>query len=111
MAGEPPTEAATIYIHRTVEGGWRVAGTRVSLDSVVHAYWQGRLPEAIAADFPTLSLEQVHGAIAFYLRHRAEIDQYLAEQDQRWQQFQQESASRHGLLLQRVRGAAAGRIG
>src|SRR5687767_948216 len=96
------TESTSIYVHRTAEGGWRVAGTRVSLDSVVHAYWQGRLPEAIAADFPTLSLEQVHGAIAFYLRHRAEIDQYLTEQDRRWRQFQQESASRHGALLQRV---------
>jgi uncharacterized protein (DUF433 family) len=100
------TEPAPVYVTHTVDGGWRVAGTRVSLDSVVHAYWQGRLPEAIAADFPALSLEQVHGAIAFYLRHRAEIDQYLADQDRRWQQFQRESASRHGPLLQRVREAA-----
>jgi uncharacterized protein (DUF433 family) len=100
------TETTPEYVTRTPDGGWRVAGTRVSLDSVVQAYWQGRLPEAIAADFPALSLEQVHGAIAFYLRHRAEIDQYLTEQDRRWQQFQQESARRHGPLLQRVRGAA-----
>jgi uncharacterized protein (DUF433 family) len=100
------TEAAPEYVILTPDGGWRVAGTRVSLDSVVYAYWQGRLPEAIAADFPALSLEQVHGAIAFYLRHRAEIDQYLAEQDRRWLQFQQESAARHGPLLSRIRGAA-----
>ena len=100
------TEAAPEYVVRTPHGGWRVAGTRVSLDSVVHAYWQGRLPEAIAADFPALSLEQVHGAIAFYLRHRAEIDRYLTEQDHRWAQFQQESAARHGPLLSRIRGAA-----
>jgi uncharacterized protein (DUF433 family) len=101
-------EAAPEYVTPAPGGGWRVAGTRVSLDSVVQAYWQGRLPEAIAADFPALSLEQVHGAIAFYLRHRAEIDRYLAEQDRRWEQFRQESESRHGPLLQRVR-AAAGR--
>jgi uncharacterized protein (DUF433 family) len=100
------TEALPAYVEQTPAGGWRVAGTRVSLDSVVLAYWQGRLPEAIAADFPALTLEQVHGAIAFYLRHQAEIDRYLAEQDRRWEQFRQESAARHGPLLRRVRGTA-----
>jgi uncharacterized protein (DUF433 family) len=94
------------YATRNPEEGWRVAGTRVSLDSIVHAYWQGRLPEAIVVDFPSLTLEQVHGAIAFYLRNRTEIDAYLTEQDARWRQFQQESSSRHAPLLRRLRGAA-----
>ena len=94
------------YATRTPEGGWRVTGSRVSLDSVVHAYWEGRIPEAIASDFPSLSLEQIHGAIAFYLRNRAEIDAYLTQQDARWNQFQQESAKRHGPLLTRLRQAA-----
>ncbi|MCI0637719.1 MAG: DUF433 domain-containing protein [Gemmataceae bacterium] len=97
------SENSTEYVTQTPHGSWRIAGTRVSLDSVVHAYWGGRLPEAIAADFPSLSLEQIHGAIAFYLRHRAAIDQYLSEQDARWQQFQEQSAAQHGPLLQRVR--------
>src|SRR3954469_20287319 len=93
------------YAEQTPAGAWRVTGTRVSLDSVVNAYWQGRLPEAIVADFPSLTLEQVHGAIAFYLGNRAEIDAHLAAQDVRWRQFQQDSAARHGPLLRRVRGA------
>jgi uncharacterized protein (DUF433 family) len=96
MSDAPPT-----YVEQTSAGGWRVAGTRVSLDSVVHAYWQGKQPEAIAADFPALTLEQVHGSIAFYLRHRVKIDQYLGEQDRHWRQIQQESAAQHGPLLQR----------
>src|SRR3954469_21132250 len=99
------TATTPAYVEQTAAGGWRIAGTRVSLDSVVQAYWQGRLPEAIAADFPALSLEQVHGAIAFYLRHRAAIDQSLADQDRRWDQFRRESEGRHGPLLQRVREA------
>jgi uncharacterized protein (DUF433 family) len=82
------------YVTQTEIGSWRVTGTRVSLDSIVHAYWSGRLPESIVADFPSLTLEQVHGAIAFYLRHRGTIDGYLAEQDKRWERFQQESAAR-----------------
>jgi uncharacterized protein (DUF433 family) len=99
------SQASPDYVIRTAEGGWRIGGTRVSLDSIVHAYWDGRLPEAIAADFPSVSLEQVHGAIAFYLRNRAEFDAYLAEQDARWRQFQQESASKHAPLLRRLRAA------
>jgi uncharacterized protein (DUF433 family) len=94
------------YVIRTPEGAWRIAGTRVSLDSIVHAYWDGRLPEAIAAEFPSLTLEQVEGAIAFYLQNRDTIDQYLAEQDAKWRQFQQNSDARHEPLLKRVKSAA-----
>jgi len=95
------------YVRRTHTGGYRIAGTRVSLDSIVHAWWEGRLPEAIVADFPNLTLEQVHGAIAFYLAHRVEIDKYLAEQDARWRDFQTESAARLAPLVQRMRSAAS----
>ena len=58
------------YVTKTPEGGWRVAGSRVSLDSIVHAFHHGRMPESIVADFPSLSLEQVYGAIAYYLQER-----------------------------------------
>lgn len=66
----------------THDGGYWVTGTRVSLDSVVLAFLQGLSPEAIAGEcFPTLSLEQVYGAIAYYLAHRPEIDAYLTQAD------------------------------
>jgi uncharacterized protein (DUF433 family) len=99
-------DANSPYVVRMPEGAWRVSGTRISLDSIVHAYWEGRQPEAIAADFPSLTLEQIHGAIAYYLGNRAEIDAYLTAQDDRWQQFQKDSAARHGPLLKRIRGSA-----
>src|SRR5205085_8683757 len=101
MSGAAMSTSVPDYVSRTPAGAWRITGTRVSLDSLVHAYWQGRLPEAIVADFPSLTLEQVHGAIAFYLGHRTEIDAYLSEQDARWRQFQQESSAKHGPLLRR----------
>ena len=59
---------------KKVELGYRVTGSRISLDSIVHAYWNGQTAEGIAQSFPGLSLEQVHGALAFYLAHQAEID-------------------------------------
>jgi len=91
------------YVHQTPEGSWRLSGSRVSLDSVVHSYWEGQSPEAIAEDFPTLSLEQIHGAIAFYLRHRQEIDQYMASQEKRWEEFRLESQAKHSPLVKRIR--------
>jgi uncharacterized protein (DUF433 family) len=58
---------------------YRVAGTRVALDSIVRRFWEGDTPEAIVQSFPVLTLEQVYGAIAYYLRHQERIDMYLKQ--------------------------------
>ena len=58
---------------------YRVAGTRVALDSIVRRFWEGDTPEAIVQSFPALTLEQVYGAIAYYLRHQERIDMYLKQ--------------------------------
>ncbi len=63
------------------DGVFRVSGTRVSLDSVAYAFISGQTAESIAQCFPVLSLEQVYGSIAFYLRHREEVDRYLEAQE------------------------------
>ena len=55
------------------DGGYYVAGTRISLDSVVCAFNEGLSPEAIQEDFPSLRRAAIYGAIAFYLDHRAAI--------------------------------------
>jgi uncharacterized protein (DUF433 family) len=60
------------------DGGYWVAGTRVSLDSIVYAFLEGQTAESIAQAFPVLSLEQAYGAIAYYLAHRPMVDAYLA---------------------------------
>ena len=75
------------YIERQ-DGGYRVRGTRVSLDSVVYRFLEGLSPESIRDDcFPALTLEQVYGAITFYLANRAEVDAYLSEADQEFEAF------------------------
>jgi uncharacterized protein (DUF433 family) len=99
------SDSAVEYVVRTPEGAWRINGTRVSLDSVVHAYHDGAAPETIVADFPTLTLELVHGALAFYLRHQPEIDRYLIEQEARWEQLRQTSEASNAELLQRLRAS------
>jgi uncharacterized protein (DUF433 family) len=59
------------------DGGYWVADTRISLDSIVYAFWDGQTPESIAQSFPILTLEQVYGAVTFYLAHQPEIETYL----------------------------------
>jgi uncharacterized protein (DUF433 family) len=63
------------------DGGYLVAGTRVSLDSVVYAFLRGTAAESIAQSYPVLSLEEVYGAIAYYLAHQAEVDAMLASHE------------------------------
>ena len=41
-----------------LDGIYRLAGTRVSLDSIVYAFWRGQTAESIAQSFPMLTLEQ-----------------------------------------------------
>lgn len=66
------------YVEKRDDSYW-VAGSRVSLDSIVYAFWNGQPPESIGQSFPTLTLEQIYGATAFYLAHHDEIDSYLAQ--------------------------------
>src|SRR5919198_3343419 len=63
------------------DGGYYVAGERVSLDSLVYAFRRGASPETIRRSFPVLTLEQVYGAITFYLAHEQEVDAYLEESE------------------------------
>lgn len=71
------------YIERR-DGNYYVAGTRVSLDSLVLAFQRRESPETIRQNFEILNLEEVYGAIAFYLANQATIDAYLVRQDQKW---------------------------
>ncbi len=60
-------------------GGYYVMGTRVSLDSIVACFNNGDVAETIWQNFPSLALEQVYGAITFYLSHREQVDQNIQE--------------------------------
>lgn len=68
------------YIEQS-DGGYWIKGTRISLDSIVYEFNEGAAPESIMRSFPLLSLEQIYGAISFYLSRRREIDVYLAESE------------------------------
>ena len=54
-----------------------VGGTRVTLDTLVDAYEQGASPEEIVSRYTTLQLADVYAIIAYFLRHREEVGDYL----------------------------------
>jgi uncharacterized protein (DUF433 family) len=70
------------------DGGFYIRGTRVPLDSIVHEFRNGMSAESIRQAFPTLTLEQVYGAVAFYLGHQAEADASIRDAERAWSEFE-----------------------
>lgn len=89
------------YVEQRDRGYW-VAGTRVSLDSIVYAFLGGQTAESIAQSFPVLSLEQVYGAIAFYLANRQDIDAYLAQAKADFEAMRQAARNADPMFYQKL---------
>jgi uncharacterized protein (DUF433 family) len=70
----------------------RFKGHRIGIDDVLYYYLEGYTPEEIVANLPTLSLEQIHAAITYYLHNRADMDTYLSRlatwQEQRYREWE-----------------------
>jgi uncharacterized protein (DUF433 family) len=73
----PPTE--TVPLKTDSRGAIRVGGTRVTLDVVIAAYQRGATAEDIVRQFDVLRADDVHAVLAYYLRHRGDVDAYLTE--------------------------------
>lgn len=74
-----------------IDGAYRVAGTRVSLDAVVSSHKCGESAESIKVSYPTLTLEAIHGAIAYYLAHASEVDRYVSEGEREFEKLKRAS--------------------
>lgn len=91
MEIHPPEEAASrneragsgnrIVTTPGVRGGKpRIAGHRITVSDV--AIWHERMgmsPDEIVAEYPTITLSDVHAALAYYLDHRDEVDREILE--------------------------------
>jgi uncharacterized protein (DUF433 family) len=71
------------------DGAYWIAGKRISLASVVYAFKAGAAPESILRSFPLLTLEEIYGAIAFYLSNQKQIDEYLRDREADFDQQRQ----------------------
>lgn len=89
------------YVEK-VDDVYRLTGTRVSLDSIVHAFWDGQTAESIAQSFPVLTLEHVYGALTFYLANKSEIDSYLEKTDEEFEKLRQEARSKDPMFYKKL---------
>jgi uncharacterized protein (DUF433 family) len=81
---------------RETEGGViRIADTRIPLERVIRAFLAGSTPEQIVHDFDVLAIEDVYAVVTYYLRNRAEVDDYLAAAAAETQQFREEAEKRY----------------
>lgn len=76
------------------DGVVRMAKTRVTLDTVVAAFLEGCIPEEIGEQYPSLQLSDIYWVISYYLRHRDEVDAYLAERQRQAEAIQRETEQR-----------------
>jgi uncharacterized protein (DUF433 family) len=65
------------YFEFIGEDAIRIAGTRVGIETVLRDYQEGASPEEIVLRYPTLSLEQVHASITYYLANQEKVEPYL----------------------------------
>lgn len=85
-------------LRQDASGALRVGHSRVLVDLVIHAFQDGATPEAIAQRYPTTTLADIYAVIAYYLRHREEIEAYLQEREQRAQEVRQRIERHQGDL-------------
>ena len=67
-----------------------IAGTGVTVRTIVRYYKLGMSPEEIAAEYPHLSLAQVYGALAYYHANRDEMDVHMAAEEAESDRIEQE---------------------
>ena len=95
--------AEPVPLKEDAHGVIRIASTRVPLDTVVTAFENGASAEAIAEDYP-LRLDDVYAVITYYLRHREEVEGYLARRRRHRAAVRKENEARfdHRGLRQRL---------
>jgi len=91
-------------VHPSIEGrngGYYIAGTRISLESVAYALRRGETVPEILADFPAItSREKLEAAVAFVQSHPREVDAYLEESARRWDEARKQNPT---ALTEKVR--------
>ena len=92
-----------VPLQETEEGVVRVGGTRVTLDTVIAAFDEGATAEEIVQQYPALSLADAYAAISYYLRHRSDVEAYLAQRRQAASAVRQQTDSRFDSAGMRAR--------
>ena len=77
LADDLPVQADTVPLRVDESGVVRVGESRVALADLLDEYESGKTPEEMVRAHDGLELADVHAVIAYYLRHRHEIGEFL----------------------------------
>ena len=91
MTELPMTQS--VPLTRGKDGVFRITGSRVTLDSIVHQFKSGATAEQIQEDFPSVKLSDIYAVIAYFLQHSRAVNDYLNGQAQAAQQVRSEVES------------------
>jgi uncharacterized protein (DUF433 family) len=91
-------QAVSPPLREDAAGALRVGDSRVLLEVVIRAFQDGATPETIVQRYSTLALADVYAVIAYYLRHRSEVDEYLARREQKAEEVRRRIESQQGDL-------------
>ena len=78
MTAAAVVEPEPVPLTRDAAGRLVVIGTRVPLDTLVAAFGRGDSPEAIHESYPTVALGDIYAVFTYCVRHRDDVDVYLA---------------------------------
>src|SRR4051812_46028674 len=105
---EPNLAVIREHIVRTPDtcgGKPRIAGTRIQVKDVALMHERmGMTPAQIVADYPHLTLADIHAALAFYHDHREQLDAEI-EADRRW--YEEMKATAPSLVREKLRRLGA----
>lgn len=58
----------------------RLKGSRIGIETILYEYiYRARTPEEIARTYPSVTLEQVHATILYYLHNKEIVSKYIAD--------------------------------
>jgi uncharacterized protein (DUF433 family) len=96
-------EAQVVPLQEDSEGTIRVGGTRVRLDTVIHAFNQGHTAEEIVSNYPSLSLADVYATITYYLNNQDAVNEYVRRREVEATLLREEIESEAGYKIFRER--------
>ena len=100
-SGGPLDQPRIVSTPGTCGGKPRLEGHRITVKQIVLNYQrEGMSPDEIVSAYPTITLSDVHAALAYYYGHQAEIDTDIKEDDDHWAEIQRQNP---GQLSDRLR--------
>lgn len=82
----------------------RIKGHRVGINLIIEDFKSGMPAEEIAAEFPTIRLEDVFATLTYYLQNQQQLDNWLTSLQDWMQQDMHEKQAHPSPVAQRLRG-------